>query len=47
MRKIGLSPDDEIELVQLLFEMIVCEQELEASKMRLAEQADFNLMDAF
>lgn len=48
VRKVGeLSPDDERELVQLLFEMIVNEKELEAAKMRLAEQGDFNLMDAF
>lgn len=48
IRKVGeLSPEDERELVQLLFEMIVNEKELEAAKMRLAEQGDFNLMDAF
>ena len=38
IRKVGeLNAEDERELVQLLFEMIVCEKELEAAKMRLAE----------
>jgi hypothetical protein len=34
-------------LVQLLYEMIVNEKDLESAKMFLAEQVDFNLIDAF
>jgi len=42
-----LSAEDERELVQLFFEMICNEKELEEAKRNLAEQGDFNLMDAF
>ena len=42
-----LNYEDERELVQLFFEMIVNEKALEQSKMALAECADFNLVDAF
>lgn len=42
-----LHPDDEREMVQLLYEMIVNEQEVEKAKEKLAEQGDFNMMDAF
>ena len=42
-----LHAEDERELVQLMYEMIVNEQEIEAAKQSLAEQGDFNLMDAF
>lgn len=42
-----LSGEDERELVQLFFEMIVNEKELEDAKQALVENADFNLMDAF
>lgn len=42
-----LSTDDERELVQVLYEMILNEKELEEAKQRLAEQGDFNLMDGF
>ena len=34
-------------MVQLFFEMIVNEKQLEAAKMNLAECSDFNLVDAF
>lgn len=42
-----LHAEDERELVQLMYEMIVNEQDIEAAKQKLAEQGDFNLMDAF
>ena len=42
-----LHPDDEREMVQLMYEMISYEQEIEKAKEKLAEQGDFNLMDAF
>ena len=42
-----LTGEDERELVQPFFEMICNEKELEEAKRTLAEQGDFNLMDAF
>lgn len=42
-----LRAEDERELVQVLYEMILNEKELEEAKQRLAEQGDFNMMDAF
>ena len=42
-----LSADDERDMVQLLFEMISNEKELEEAKCSLVQQGDFNLMDAF
>ena len=42
-----LNIEDEREMVQLFFEMIVNEKQLEAAKMNLAECSDFNLVDAF
>lgn len=42
-----LNGEDERELVQTMYEMILNEQDIEKSKQALAEQGDFNLMDAF
>merc|ERR1711935_414086 len=42
-----LRAEDERELVQVLYEMILNEKELEEAKQKLAEQGDFNMMDAF
>mmetsp|Transcript_6825 Transcript_6825/g.11514 ORF Transcript_6825/g.11514 Transcript_6825/m.11514 type:complete len:155 (+) Transcript_6825:1209-1673(+) len=42
-----LNTEDEREMVQLFFEMILNEKELEEAKHQLVEQADFNLIDAF
>lgn len=42
-----LNAEDERDLVQLFYEMIMNEKELEQAKMALAECADFNLVDAF
>lgn len=42
-----LHVDDEREMVQLLYEMITNENDIEVAKQKLAEQGDFNLMDAF
>lgn len=47
MRRSNLKFDDEEELVQGLREQLRMEQELEESRTRLAQQPDFNLMDAF
>ena len=41
-----LTPFDEKQLVQLFYEIILNEKEIEQAKMKLAECADFNLMDA-
>ena len=42
-----MTPYDEKKLVNLLYEIILDEKEIEAAKMKLAECSDFNLMDAF
>ena len=42
-----MTVEDEQAVVQLIYEMIVNEKNLESSKMYLAEQVDFNLVDAF
>ena len=42
-----MKAEDERELVQVLYEMILNEAEIEAAKQKVAEQGDFNLMDAF
>ena len=42
-----LNYEDERELVQLFFEMIVNEKQLEKAKMDLAECSDYNLVDGF
>lgn len=42
-----LNAADERELVQVLYEMILNEKELEEAKQRLTEQGDWNLMDGF
>lgn len=42
-----MRAEDEKELIQVLYEMILNEAEIEAAKHKVAEQGDFNLMDAF
>ena len=42
-----MTVEDEQAVVQLIYEMIINEKNLESSKMYLAEQVDFNLVDAF
>lgn len=42
-----LTPYDEKLLATLLYEIILNEKDIEEAKMKLAECADFNLMDAF
>jgi hypothetical protein len=42
-----LTQEDEKDMVQLLYEIILNEKEVEKAKMTLAECSDFNLMDAF
>ena len=42
-----LNVEDEDELVTVLKEFIQHDRELEAAKVSLAQQNDFNLMDAF
>jgi len=42
-----LSPEDEKNMTQVLFEMIMQETKLEKHKQDLVEQSDFNLMDGF
>ena len=46
--KIGpLRAEDERNLVQLMYEIILNEQEVEEAKQKLAENGEFNLIDAF
>ena len=47
MRRSNLKFDEEEELVSCLREQLRMEKELEEARTRLAEQPDFNLMDAF
>lgn len=42
-----LNVEDEDELITVLKEFMQHDRELEAAKVSLAQQADFNLMDAF
>ena len=42
-----LNVEDEDELITVLKEFIQHDRELEAAKVSLAQQNDFNLMDAF
>ena len=42
-----MTVEDEQAVVQLIYEIIINEKNLESSKMYLAEQVDFNLVDAF
>lgn len=42
-----LTLEDERALVQVFFDMIMQEQELERQKQTLVEQSDFNTMDCF
>ena len=42
-----LNNDDEEELITVLKDIITHEREIEDSKIALAQQGDFNMMDAF
>lgn len=42
-----MTVEDERAVVQLIYEMIINEKDLESAKMYLAEQVDFNMVDAF